>query len=310
MEILKVHKNKDIYFKYINEQWREYPENIQYSVSCMGRIKSIEKKVKHNYGGMAIKKERILTQTSCNGYLSVGLTDNGKTKNTRVSRIVAITWIKNPENKPQVNHINGEKYDNRMENLEWNTSGENIMHAWNNGLAKKIESYIELQKRIDIILKYACHDVKVQTPKGIGRIVIKSTRMQIQYEDGQLENLIKSIRFWGNNFKLILHKLSDLTKEGEYNGKKFVPLAELYRIYSGEQPVYDSIHHDSDSYGLKYKGSVYFWVYTPSFSFIGRSGINNQLELFNKLFEWHFWIFDQSYFEKGIVLDINSLNKK
>lgn len=54
-----------------NEEWRVYPGNSQYLVSCFGRVKSIEQKVKHNLGGVSIKKERIMTQTdNGSGYLS------------------------------------------------------------------------------------------------------------------------------------------------------------------------------------------------------------------------------------------------
>lgn len=69
------------------------------------------------------------------GYYYVTLTKLGKQNNFMVSRLVAIAFIPNPENKPQVNHLKG-KEDNRATSLEWTTSKENIKHAWDTGLSK------------------------------------------------------------------------------------------------------------------------------------------------------------------------------
>ena len=70
-----------------------------------------------------------------NGYSSVDLCKDGTIKKYLIHRLVAEAFIPNPEKKPQVNHINGIKTDNRLDNLEWCTHSENMLHSYKQGLS-------------------------------------------------------------------------------------------------------------------------------------------------------------------------------
>ena len=108
-----------------HEEWREIKEtNGRYSVSSEGRVKN-------NITG-DIKKATPIAK----GYLKVNLHRDGIRVNRLVHRLVATEFIPNPENKLEVNHKNGIKIDNRVENLEWVTGEENRRHAYETGLQK------------------------------------------------------------------------------------------------------------------------------------------------------------------------------
>lgn len=103
-----------------------------YAVTRDGRVWSYPKG-KHSGIWMTLS---LIGNTNLkdNLYQSVGLFVDNKLKRRRVHRLVAQTFLPNPENKPQVNHIDGNKLNNHVDNLEWATPGENIRHAIDMGL--------------------------------------------------------------------------------------------------------------------------------------------------------------------------------
>lgn len=126
----------------MKEQWKQIKGNREiYEVSNLGNIRTRDREGARGY---KVKGHTLAQYDNSNGYLRCGMNIDGKQKLYFVHRLVAKLFILNPDGKPYVNHKNGDKHDNSVENLEWCTKSENEKHAWANGLKHNIATKGEL----------------------------------------------------------------------------------------------------------------------------------------------------------------------
>ena len=148
-----------------NEEWRDVVGyEGRYQVSSMGRVKSFK-----------WNKERILKPSmDKDGYLLVTLCAGGKPKTLKVHRLVCEAFHENLENRPEVNHINEDKTDNRACNLEWSTAKENCNHGTRNermakGIAKALSKQVGQYTLDGELVKIWPSAIEVQRQAGFSQ---------------------------------------------------------------------------------------------------------------------------------------------
>lgn len=130
----------------------------------MLRLKSTQVKVLRDHptipglrvslSGLIFSGDRQLTPSSLpNGYMRINLKRAGKQRTCLVHRLVAETYLPNPDGLPYVNHKDGDKSNNAWHNLEWVTPSQNAKHAWDTGLVKAYERRPEDRQRLATIAK-------------------------------------------------------------------------------------------------------------------------------------------------------------
>lgn len=166
-----------------------------YQVSNQGNVRSLDRIV-NAPNGVRTSKGKVLTQYKCGNYSKVTLSKSSKYKTYDVHHIVAKAFIPNPNNYPQVNHKNENRYDNRAENLEWCTAKYNANYGTRN-------------KRLSENHKVPC---KLETKQKLGRSVVA-------YKDNMIIGEYYSIKECSRVLGLDEHCIH-LVLQGKYSQTK------------------------------------------------------------------------------------------
>ena len=114
----------------MDEIWKNIPNYEHYQVSNFGSVRSLDRKLTNSLGVKSLRKGKVLKPQKCsNGYLFVLL---GRGKSHLVHRLVAESFINKIENASQVNHIDGDRSNNSVLNLEWVSCSDNHKHSYRN----------------------------------------------------------------------------------------------------------------------------------------------------------------------------------
>lgn len=164
------------------EIWKEVENYTNYEVSNLGRIRNNK-----------FKNPRLLYGSfDKDGYIKVELKMVGKPHgHFRLHRLIAACFIDNPDNKPEVNHKNGIKDDNRLDNLEWVTASENVKHAFDIGLKTQKGSANNCAK----LTEENVREIKTLLQDGNMTQVVIAEKFGLH---ARYISLIKSGRRWGH----------------------------------------------------------------------------------------------------------------
>ena len=186
-------------------------EKTKFKVSNFGRIKNSETN--------KIKK----LQDNKKGYLIVNIYFKGKQYSPKVHRLVAKAFIPNPKNKPEVNHKDGNKLNNKVSNLEWVTRKENIRHSWDNNLRKpKIGEECNFNVYSESLIISICELLE----KGYSnKEILLELNMKNNKKHLNLINDLKRRKIWKHITKK--YKWSDKSRVKKYPESLIISICEL-----------------------------------------------------------------------------------
>lgn len=148
-------------------EYKDMKEDSRYEISKLGIVRNKQtKKIKSQY-------------VSSTGYYMISISRNNKSNPYRVHRLIANNYMENPENKPSINHKDGNKLNNCIDNLEWCSHQENMTHAFKTGLANNTgenngmaKINIEIARNIKKMLRAKISQQKIADSFGISRSLV------------------------------------------------------------------------------------------------------------------------------------------
>lgn len=176
----------------MGEIWTDVKGLIEcYQVSSIGRVRSIDKRIPHWRGGDRLIRGKILTPFNRRGYFEVNLSNNNKRYDISIHRLVAENFIDNPNSLPQVNHKDGDKHNNNVNNLEWVTCQQNSQHSFDIGLSPKRFGERNCQSKLT---SYGVVLIRALIQNGMNQ---KCIAKKFNVSKGTI-CLIKNNRIWAN----------------------------------------------------------------------------------------------------------------
>ena len=205
-----------------------------YEVSNTGQVRSLDRYVKYSNGRIHLHKGKVLSPVKDkDGYLAVFLSCNGKQKTIRIHRLVAQVFIENPDNLPEVNHLDEDKTNNRVDNLEF------CDHKYNVNYGHRIENAINTRVKNG----YADPDFigfglnEKEYMKEYGRIYYEKNKdkfkeyRRIYYERNIEKSNEYNKRYYQEHKKELCEKNKERTKEWrENNREKYNEWQREYRL--------------------------------------------------------------------------------
>lgn len=162
----------------MKEVWKDIPEyEGYYQVSNLGNFRSLDRVINYRNGLTRLYPGKsLLLEPTKDNYRRIVLMKGGIKVRYMAHRLVAITFIPNPDNLPYINHIDGCKSNNVVDNLEWCTASENIQHAIRTGLQKPYLNIPSNSKPVKCLETGIIYPTVHKAAKAIGVYVTSISR--------------------------------------------------------------------------------------------------------------------------------------